>query len=240
VLDNYFNNEWKKDATGTMVPYHYTWTDKANSGFAMLGDIFRIHGATTRTLIDAPTSANLKGANVYIIVDPDTEKETQKPNFIQPEQAKAIAEWVKGGGVLLLMGNDAGNAEFKHFNTLTTLFGTRLNEDNFNMVKNDQFEQGAVKVAANNPVFKKAKNLYIKELATLQVTKPSVTVLAKEGKNVATIARYGKGSVFIIGDPWLYNEYIDGRKLPAEYDNYTAAVDLVNWLLKQTPTTKVL
>lgn len=240
LLDNYFNNEWKKDATGTMVPYHYTWTDKSNGGFAMLGDIFRIHGATTRTLIDAPTAASLKGANVYIIVDPDTEKETTKPNFIGPAQAKAIAEWVKGGGVLLLMGNDAGNAEFKYFNTLASLFGVRFNEDNFNMVKDNQFEQGSVKVGANNPVFKKAKNLYIKELATLQVSKPAVTVLAKEGKNVAAIAKYGKGAVFAVGDPWLYNEYVDGRKLPAEYDNYAAAVDLVNWLLKQTPSIKVL
>lgn len=239
VLDNYFNNEWKKDATGTMVPYHYTWTDKSNSGFSMLGDIFRIHGATTRTLIDAPSGKSLRGANVYIVVDPDTEKETAKSNFIQPEQAKAIADWVKAGGVLLLMGNDAGNAEFKHFNTLASRFGIRFNEDNFNLVKNDQFDQGAVKVPVNNAVFKRAKTLYIKELATLQVNKPAVTVLSKEGKNVAAIARYGKGAVFAIGDPWLYNEYVDGRKLPAGYDNYTAAVDLVNWLLNQVPTTKV-
>lgn len=239
VLDNYFNNEWKKDVTGTMVPYHYTWTDKSNSGFSMLGDIFRIHGATTPTLTDLPNAKSLKGANVYIVVDPDTEIETEKPNYVQPGHAKAIAEWVKGGGVLLLMCNDAGNAEIKHFNTLASRFGIRFNEDNFNMVKNDQFDQGVVKVPVNNAVFKRAKTLYIKELATLQVNKPAVTVLSKEGKNVAAVARYGKGAVFAIGDPWLYNEYVDGRKLPAEYDNYAAAVDLVNWILNQVPTTKV-
>jgi unsaturated rhamnogalacturonyl hydrolase len=38
--------------------------------------------------------------------------------------------------------------------------------------------------------------------------------------------------VFAVGDPWLYNEYVDGRKLPAEYPNYNAATDLVKWLLK--------
>jgi unsaturated rhamnogalacturonyl hydrolase len=239
VLDNYFNNEWKKDHTGTMVPYHYTWTDKSNSGFSMFGDIFRIHGAATRTLISAPSKTSLKGAQVYIIVDPDTEKETKKPNFIQPQQAKAIAEWVKGGGMLLLMGNDAGNAEFKHFNNLASLFGIRFNEDNFNLVQGNQFEQGAVNVSAINPVFKKARKLYIKELTTLQVSKPAVPVLSKEGKVVAAMAKYGKGTVFAVGDPWLYNEYVDGRKLPAEYDNYTAAVDLVNWLLKQTPANNI-
>ena len=46
-------------------------------------------------------------------------------------------------------------------------------------------------------------------------------------------AKLGKGTVFAVGDPWLYNEYVDGRKLPAEYENYKAAEDLVKWLIKQ-------
>ena len=240
VLDNYYNNEWKKDATGTMVPYHYTWNDKTNSGFAMLGDIFRMHGVTTRSLIDAPSASSLKGANMYIIVDPDTEKETEKPNYIEKAQTQAIAAWVKDGGVLVLMGNDAGNAEFKQFNGLASLFGVQFNEDNFNQVKDNQFEQGTVSVSANNPVFKTAKKLYIKELATLKLSKPATPVLNKEGRVVAAMAKYGKGTVFAIGDPWLYNEYVDGRKLPAEFDNYKAATDLVNWLIKQTPSNKLL
>jgi len=28
--------------------------------------------------------------------------------------------------------------------------------------------------------------------------------------------------VFAVTDPWLYNEYTDGRKLPADYDNFAA------------------
>jgi unsaturated rhamnogalacturonyl hydrolase len=36
-----------------------------------------------------------------------------------------------------------------------------------------------------------------------------------------------------VGDPWFYNEYVDGRKIPAEFENYLAAEDLVRWLLKQ-------
>jgi unsaturated rhamnogalacturonyl hydrolase len=46
-------------------------------------------------------------------------------------------------------------------------------------------------------------------------------------------AKYGKGTVFAVGDPWLYNEYTDGRKLPADFDNYTAAEMLSSWLLQQ-------
>jgi unsaturated rhamnogalacturonyl hydrolase len=56
-------------------------------------------------------------------------------------------------------------------------------------------------------------------------------VLNKGNDNIIATANYGKGRVIAIGDPWLYNEYIDGRKLPKDFDNYTAANDLVDWLL---------
>jgi unsaturated rhamnogalacturonyl hydrolase len=45
-------------------------------------------------------------------------------------------------------------------------------------------------------------------------------------------AKVGKGLVFAVGDPWFYNEYVDGRKIPAEYQNYSAANEFVNWLIK--------
>ena len=234
LLDDYFNNEWKKDPNGKNIRWHYTWDDRANSGFAMLGDIFRNHGAQTRSLDVAPSAQNLKGASVYIIVDPDTEKETEKPNTITEANASVIAEWVKAGGVLVLLGNDAGNADLKGFNILSSKFGIRFNEDNYNLVQGNLFEQGAVMVPAQSAVFKTAGKLYIKELATLQVSKPATTIVSKEGKNVMAIAKYGKGSVFVLGDPWLYNEYVDGRKLTADFDNYRAADDLVKWLLSQS------
>ena len=47
------------------------------------------------------------------------------------------------------------------------------------------------------------------------------------------VSKYGKGTVFAVGDPWLYNEYTDGRKLPPEYDTFKAAQDLALWLIKQ-------
>ncbi len=56
LLDYWFNNEWKKDATGTQARFHYTWDDKTYGGFAMLGDIFRIHGMKTASLETAPTA----------------------------------------------------------------------------------------------------------------------------------------------------------------------------------------
>jgi unsaturated rhamnogalacturonyl hydrolase len=205
-----------------------------NSGFALFGDVFHSYGAQTKSLESAPTKNNLKGADVYIIVDPDTEKETAKPNYIDEANAKNIADWVKEGGVLILMSNDKGNADLEHTNILASKFGVRFNEDNYNLVQNDLFEQGAVTIPANNPVFKTAKKVYIKELSTLQVKAPAKTILTKEGKNIIAVAQYGKGSVFIIGDPWLYNEYTDGRKLTPDFDNYKAMQDIARWAIDQS------
>ena len=58
------------------------------------------------------------------------------------------------------------------------------------------------------------------------------TVIRGDRVTGPTTPRFGKGKVVAVGDPWLYNEYVDGRKLPAIYQNYAGAEDLVQWLLK--------
>src|ERR1700730_15458277 len=80
LLDYYYNNEWRRDSSGVLVRYHYTWEDRANSGFSVLGELFRQHGAITDSLAAAPTAENLRRASVYIIVDPDDEREVARPN----------------------------------------------------------------------------------------------------------------------------------------------------------------
>lgn len=234
VLDSYFNNETKKDQSGNEVSWHYKWEEMANGGFSMWGEQFSNAGFKTSTLYAAPSAANLKNASVYIIVDPDTEKERPKPDFIGAKDIKAITDWVKGGGILVLMGNDLGNAEFDHFNKLAGNFGVQFNKDSKGRVLKDQFEMGKASVPAGNEIFKTAKELYIKEYSTLKLLPPAKPVLKdKDGDQMMAVARLGRGTVFAIGDPWLYNEYVDGRKLPAEYDNFKAGQDLVNWIGKQ-------
>src|SRR5947207_3817202 len=83
TLDSYFNAETKKDITGQMIPWHYKWEERANGGYSFWGRIFRSFGTTTRTLAEAPTAANLKGTDVYIIVDPDTPQENEHPNYVE-------------------------------------------------------------------------------------------------------------------------------------------------------------
>lgn len=234
TLDCFFNNETIKTGTGLTEPFHYKWEEKDNNGFTFLGNVFTSAGAMIKSLSTAPDKANLKGSDVYIIVDPDTKKETPNPNFIQPGHITAITDWVKEGGVLVLLGNDSGNAEFEHFNQLAGAFGIHFNEDSKNRVVGSLFEMGKIMIPPGNPVLKNAKQIYIKELSTLALIPPAKPVLQEKGYVIMAEAALGKGTVFALGDPWLYNEYTDGRKIPMSFQNFTAAQDLVTWLLHKT------
>jgi unsaturated rhamnogalacturonyl hydrolase len=233
LLDNYFNNETKKDITGKTVSWHYTWDDYANSGFSTFGHLFEQDGAKLKTLKEGPTARNLAGASVYIIVDPDTKTESPNPNYMSPQFAQSVYDWVKQGGVLAIFMNDSINTEFEHFNLLPEKFGIHFNQNARNMVKNDYFPTGAFNLDASNPIFKSPKKVYLKEISTLKLTPPATPILTEGGDNIIAISKVGKGVVFAVGDPWIYNEYADGRKLPLEYENFKAAKDLAQWLLKQ-------
>ncbi|MBS1563361.1 MAG: glycoside hydrolase family 88 protein, partial [Bacteroidetes bacterium] len=235
LLDYYFNNEWKKDITGQSVRYHYTWDDRANSGFSLFGDIFRQHGASLDTLPGAPTAASLKNASVYIITDPDTDKETAHPNYVSPADAKAVYDWVSAGGVLLLLMNDSGNCEFSHFNLLPEKFGIHFNEDSRNRVVGHEYATGGLNITVQDAIFRATKKIYIKEISTLKLSSPAKAHYTDGRDVIMAVSKVGKGTVFAVGDPWFYNEYLDGRKLPAEYQNFQAAQDLVKWLLTQVP-----
>ncbi|MDN3587765.1 glycoside hydrolase family 88 protein [Pedobacter aquatilis] len=233
TVDNFFNNEYMTGPTGDKIPFHYLWNEDDNNGFSLFGKIFNDAGVETSTLKTAPTTSNLKGTNIYIIVDPDTEKETASPNYMNAEHAKQISEWVKAGGVLVLLLNDVGNCEIAKFNVLPETFGIKFNEDSRNKVQGANFEQGAIKIPEGNTIFKTAKKVYIKEISTIKVSNPAVSALTDNGDVIIATAKYGKGTVFAVGDPWFYNEYIDGRKLPKDLENFKATNDLVNWLIKQ-------
>ncbi|MGJ7030281.1 glycoside hydrolase family 88 protein [Niabella hirudinis] len=236
LLDNYFNNEWRKGAGGQQERWHYTWNDRSNGGYSFLGGLFEQQGATLRSLPEAPNAGNLKDAAVYIIVDPDTEKETSAPHYINEDNAAQIAGWVQKGGVLVMLANDAGNCDIKHLDILADRFGIRFNEDNLLMVKNNNYEMGRVNIPRGNIIFKNAKNVYLKEISSLNLYKKAVPVLKSNDVAIMAVARYGKGVIFALGDPWIYNEYVDGRKLPLKYENLQAAKDWVNWLLKTATT----
>lgn len=233
VMDNYFNNEWRKNGFGVNMRRHYTWDDYENGGFSLFGNIWQAYGAKPGGLDVAPTADNLKKASVYIMVDPDGYKDTKTPNYMDERSATEIANWVKQGGVLLLMTNDTANCDLEHFNMLSGKFGIHFSDKGRNMVKNNEFETGAVYNKNANPVFKQTKKMYLKEISVIDVKAPAKPVISQDGDVIFAMAKYGKGTVFAVGDPWIYNEYLDGRKIPAEYENFTAANELVIWLLNQ-------
>lgn len=233
TLDYYFNHEVRKNKAGQTERFHYLWTDQTNSGFSVWGDIFKKHGATLDTLGQAPAAANLAHTGVYIIVDPDTRKESANPNYINEKDADEIAKWVKAGGVLVIMANDSANVELPHFNILAGRFGLHFNNDLQNHVIDDaHFEDGAIAINGNN-IFRTSKKIFLKDVCSITLSGNAQPVLkAQNGAVIAANASYGKGVVFAVGDPWLYNEYVNGR-LPAGYENDKAADDLAVWLLKQ-------
>lgn len=227
VLDRFFNNEYRNGKR-----FHYTWDDQNDSGFSWLGEVFNQHGATTDHLDVAPTAQNLSGANVYIIVDPDHKKDSPNPNPITQNDCKIIEKWVKNGGTLLLLTNDTTNADVVNANRLAQEFGISFTMKNINFVKNDHFPDGMVFADEGNDIFTAGSKLYVKELVTLDV-KPGVKKVVSKGTDIIMVStQHGKGKVFVIGDPWIYNEYVNGRKLPADFDNYRAMVELVKWALK--------
>ncbi|HMO60987.1 MAG TPA: glycoside hydrolase family 88 protein [Ferruginibacter sp.] len=238
VLDNWFNNEWQKNRYGWLVRRHYTWDDTDQGGFSLFGHIWNSYGAVTSSLDVAPTAKNLKNASVYIIVDPDGWKDTKQPNYMDDKAAAAIAQWVKRGGVLLLMTNDSANCDLAQFNKLATKFGIRFTDKSRNMVQGKEFETGAIYNKNDNPVFTQTKKMYLKEISTLEVKAPAKPLIEQDGEVIFATAKFGKGTVLAVGDPWIYNEYLDGRKIPAAYENFLAANEMVQWLLAQATKKK--
>ena len=237
LMDNYFNRETKKDGFGNTVVFHYKWNEYDNGGFMFFGHQFKKLGASVG-FIDEPTADNLKDASVYVLVDPDWPKENKTPHYIEQKHIDAIYNYVKNGGVLLMMANDSNNVEFINYNKLAERFGIHWNENMRHDVIDNKFEQGEMMMPLKNPVFTSDLKVYIKQLCTQTIKKPATSFYAENGEVIMSISKVGKGTVFAVGDPWFYNEYTDGRKLPSAYKNYQAAAELACWLIKQTKKLK--
>ena len=239
LLDDYYNAEKKKDIKGVEYAYHYKWPEMYNNGFSFLGNVITSNGLQTKTLSEAPTVSNLKDASIYMIVDPDNITDNPTPNYMNDKDAQEIYNWVKAGGVLVLFHNDKPNADFAAFNKLSDLFGIHFNEDTYNRVVGKDYEGGKIDVPTKHQILKNVQTIYQKEVCSITAKAPAKSVLTKGDLVVFATAKIGKGTVFATGDPWLYNEYTDGRMLPAMYQNAEAANDLVKWLIAQIPVKKI-
>ncbi len=235
MVDAWFNSQQRQNAAGQKEYFHYKWNDHNDSGFSIFGQIFASHGATLDTLYEAPTADRLKGAQVYIIVSPDNPAKNPHPHYMQPRDADHVAEWVKQGGVLLLMENDPANADITHLNLLAERFGIHFDEVLKHHIIGEQFAPGYIPISGGGPLFQHPHSLYMKDTCAISLKAPATALLQDKAGIVMATAKYGKGTVFAVVDPWLYNEYTDPRKAHPGQDNFEAGKEFVSWLLKQVP-----
>jgi unsaturated rhamnogalacturonyl hydrolase len=235
MVDAWFNSQQRQNAAGQEEYFHYKWNDYSDSGFSLFGHIFANHGAALDTLYRAPTMDRLKNAQFYIIVSPDNPAKNPHPHYMQTQDADQVAEWVKQGGVLVLMENDPANADITHLNLLADRFGIHFDDVLKRHIIGDQFAPGYIPVSGSGPIFHDSHMLYMKDTCGLSLKAPATALLQDTAGIVMASAKYGRGTVFAVVDPWLYNEYIDHRKLQPQQDNYAAGKEFVTWLLEQVP-----
>ena len=133
------------------------------------------------------------------------------------------------------MENDTSFADLDHFNVISDQFGIHFNSVLRKHVIGTNWEQGKIAIDGDGPIFHQPAHHLRKDVCTISVSRPARSVLDEGGDIFMATAKYGKGTVFAMIDPWLYNEYTDGRKLPAMYDNYAAGKEFVRWVLTQVP-----
>jgi hypothetical protein len=216
LLDAYHNNEPQP---------HYRWEATYPGGYSELGKLLVGLGATLRTVREPLSAKTLAGAHCLIIVDPDIPTESPDPKYIGEDEIRAIRDWVRGGGRLVLFGNDPGNAEFEHLNLLAREFGLQFLETKHADASGST--KLTVQVPFTHPVLAGGGAFYAVDVAPLRVTARDAQILvADRDTDLMALVGFGRGQVVALGDPWLYNEYI-GRR-----DNRRLGESLFQYLLQ--------
>jgi unsaturated rhamnogalacturonyl hydrolase len=233
MLDSWFNSQRRTNSAGQKEYFHYKWNDYSDSGYSLFGSMFSDLGADLATLPVAPTVENLKSAQYFVIVSPDIPAKNPDPHYVQARDADQVAEWVRRGGVLILMENDPPNADIEHLNLIADRFGIHFNSVLSHHVIGDNFAAGQIAVRGGSPIFRDPHTLYMKDTCTLSLNSPARPIFKDREDVVIAMSNFGKGTVVAVVDPWLYNEYTDGRKKPPMQDNYAAGQEFVRWLIGQ-------
>ena len=232
LMDAWFNSQTRKTAFGQTELYHYKWDDDSASGYSLFGRAFQSYGVSLVTLAAAPIPIALAHANIYVIASPDIPIKNPTPHYMDQPSGDAIEAWVRSGGVLLLFSNDRDNTEFDHFNTLSDRFGIHFNPVLSHHVVGEDHAFGEVVIPANTGIFDAGFTAYMKDTCSITVHSPAKAVVTDHGDIMIAISHLGKGVVLAVVDPWIYNEYADGRKM-RQYDGLEAAQDLAAWALRQ-------
>jgi len=215
ALDAFHNDE-------SRLPDHYKFDGVRPGGYSELANLLVGLGAQLKTVRERVTPEVLHGVKVFIVVDPNTPARATDPKYILQDEIAAIEAWVRAGGRLVLLGNNKGNCEFEHFNQLARRFGIEFLEETYPKVEG----KGILVARGDTFIFNGAPEVYMVEIAPLKVSAGVKILLADHGTPIMALAQADKGEVFALGDPWLYNEYIDYR------NNRAVATNLFRHLLR--------
>lgn len=240
LIDAWFNSQKRKLPNGQEEYFHYKWSDDANSGYSVWGRMFQQYGMVTEQLDHAPRAEDLKGVAIYVIVSPDIPALNPNPHYMDKESADAIEAWVKGGGTLVTMENDSEHADQTHLDLLMDRFGIHYNAVTRNREIGTSYDNTVVNIpAGTGGIFHQAHKAVMKETCSITASSPAKVILTDKGTMEAkgdvfmAVTRVGRGLVFANVDPWVYNEYTDGRKLPENEDNFAGGQELTKWLVNE-------
>jgi unsaturated rhamnogalacturonyl hydrolase len=243
LMDAWFNSQKRTTPAGNVQLFHYKWNDDSNSGYSMWGRMFQQYGMRTEQLDHAPRAEDLKGVAIYVIVSPDIPALNPNTHFMDEESAKVIEAWVKGGGVLVMMENDVEHADQVHLDLLSDSFGIHFNA----VIRNQEIDNSYANTIVNIPVgtggiFHAPHKAVMKETCTITVSAPAKTILTdkgdvtERGDTLMAVAHVGRGLVYANVDPWIYDEYTNGRKDPLGNDNFAGGLELTRWLVGEAVT----
>jgi unsaturated rhamnogalacturonyl hydrolase len=237
VMDAWFNAQKRKTADGNEEYFHYKWSDESNSGYSAWGRMFQQYGMHTELLDHAPRAEDLKDVDIYVIASPDIAALNPNAHFMDKQSADAIEAWVKAGGTLVVMENDNQHADQTHLDVLMDRFGLHFNPVLRNEEIGDDYANTVVTIPLGaGGIFRHAHRALMKGTCTLTISGPAKAIVTDKGDALMGISRAGHGDVFATVDPWIYNEYTDGRNLPLSEDNFAAGQELTHWLVFEAVT----
>jgi unsaturated rhamnogalacturonyl hydrolase len=237
LMDGWFNSQTHKTPEGNSQLFHYKWKDVANSGYSAWARMFEEYGMQTEVLDHAPRAEDLKGVEIYVIASPDIPALNPDTHYMDQASAAVIEAWVKAGGVLVMMENDSEHADQTHLDLLSDKFGIHFNPVTRNRELDNDYANTIVPIAAGTGgIFKRAHKALMKETCTITVSGSAKSILDDKGETFMAVAHDGRGLVYANVDPWIYNEYTDGRKAPLDEDNFAAGQELTRWLVNEALT----
>ena len=233
TMDAWYNARTRINAAGSKEFFAFQWDDQAATGFSFFGEAFKRYGVQLDTLRMAPTAAALRAAQVYFVVAPEASTVgLAAAHGVGKPDGDAIEAWVRDGGVLVLVADNAANADFTQLNLLADRFSMHFDSESRD-TSSAVGDKVVTESTGGTSVFSNAHQISMKNTARLTLGPMAHSALKDGTDSVMAVASLGRGTVLAITNPWLANEYMD-RLASASSDNLLAGIDLAAWLIKQT------